>query len=129
MACEHGRFRSGGSAVSPARTGQTLLRAFPRVMGAVTVGYALLVLPSPGFALGRSDFARWAGERSGFRMEDFYRDQRRRFQILMEPDGELTGGRWNFDKDNREGPPRGAVTLDVPPPWHPRENDIDDQVR
>ncbi|GAA1106253.1 cryptochrome/photolyase family protein [Nocardiopsis metallicus] len=87
------------------------------------------VLPSPGFALGRSDFARWADARSGFRMEDFYRDQRRRFQILMEPDGEPTGGRWNFDKDNRQGPPRGAVTLGVPPPWHPRENGVDDQVR
>lgn len=52
MACEHERFRSGGSAVSPARTGRALLRAFPRVMGAVTVGYALLVLIDPAVMTG-----------------------------------------------------------------------------
>ena len=87
------------------------------------------VLPAPGFALGRTEFARWAHGRSRLRMEDFYRDQRRRFGILLEPDGEPVGGRWNFDRDNREGPPRGAATLGVPAPWHPRENDIDEQVR
>jgi deoxyribodipyrimidine photolyase-related protein len=36
------------------------------------------------------------------RMEFFYRDLRRREQILLEPDGEPRGGRWNFDAENRE---------------------------
>ena len=35
------------------------------------------------------------------RMEFFYRDLRRRFGILVEPDGEPRGGRWNFDEENR----------------------------
>ena len=43
-------------------------------------------------------------------MEDFYRDQRRRFDVLMDG-AEPVGGQWNFDDDNREPPPEGAATL------------------
>ncbi len=42
------------------------------------------ILPTPTFALPRKDFQEWAGERTRFRMEDFYRDQRRRFDVLMD---------------------------------------------
>jgi deoxyribodipyrimidine photolyase-related protein len=38
-------------------------------------------------------------------MEDFYRWQRRRLGYLMEGD-EPTTGRWNFDDENRERPPK-----------------------
>jgi deoxyribodipyrimidine photolyase-related protein len=61
-------------------------------------------------------------------MEDFYREQRRRFGVLME-DSQPVGGRWNFDADNREPPPKGHSVLDVPPPYRPIEDDIDAQVR
>ena len=37
-------------------------------------------------------------------MEDFYRWQRTRLDILMD-DGAPAGGRWNHDTDNREPPP------------------------
>ncbi len=51
------------------------------------------------------DFAEWAGDRKNFKMEDFYRWQRRRLDLLM--DGDMpSGGAWNFDKDNRERPPK-----------------------
>ncbi|MCW1957652.1 MAG: cryptochrome/photolyase family protein, partial [Mycobacterium sp.] len=86
------------------------------------------ILPTPTFALSRDDFARWAGTRTRFRMEDFYREQRRRFGVLMDGD-QPVGGRWNFDTDNREPPPKGSSTLDVPPPYQPPEDDIDAQVR
>jgi deoxyribodipyrimidine photolyase-related protein len=86
------------------------------------------VLPAATFALSRSDFQRWAGTRTRFRMEDFYREQRRRFGVLMDgPDP--VGGRWNFDTDNREPPPKGSAALDVAPPYRPDEDDIDAQVR
>ncbi len=62
-------------------------------------------------------------------MEDFYREARRRTGVLVEADGEPTGGRWNYDADNREPPPKGAVTLGVDEPWWPEEDDIDAQVR
>ena len=55
------------------------------------------------------EFAEWADGRDSFKMEDFYRWQRRRLDVLMEDgaDGpEPVGGRWNFDHDNRERPPK-----------------------
>ena len=51
------------------------------------------------------EFAAWLGDRTKVRMEDFYRWQRRRFDVLMD-DGEPAGGEWNFDADNRERPPK-----------------------
>lgn len=91
-------------------------------------GLVAEVLPTPTFALSRSDFTEWAGNRTRFRMEDFYRDQRRRFGVLMNG-ADPVGNRWNFDEDNRESPPKKQSTLDVPAPYRPRESEIDDQVR
>ncbi|MEE3850240.1 cryptochrome/photolyase family protein [Gordonia sp. LSe1-13] len=85
------------------------------------------ILPNPSFALSRNDFTAWAGDAERFRLEDFYRFQRRRFDVLMDGD-RPTGGTWNFDRDNREPPPR-RTTLGVPDPWWPTEDDIDEQVR
>lgn len=86
------------------------------------------ILPTPTFALARTEFDEWAGDRETFRMEDFYRAQRRRFDVLMDA-GEPAGGRWNFDGRNREPPPKGVRTLDVPGPWQPPEDEIDERVR
>lgn len=91
-------------------------------------GLVAEILPTAGFALSKAEFADWARDRRRFVMEDFYREQRRRFGILLEPDGEPVGGRWNFDHDNREPPPEQR-TLESPKPWQPRENDIDAEVR
>jgi len=85
------------------------------------------VLPTPAFALPRQEFTDWAADRTTFRMEDFYREQRRRFGVLLDG-GDPVGGRWNHDADNREPPPKRAK-LDVPQPWWPEEDDIDAQVR
>ncbi|MDG2027666.1 MAG: cryptochrome/photolyase family protein [Acidimicrobiales bacterium] len=51
------------------------------------------------------DFAEWAEARKSLRMEDFYRWQRSRLGVLMDGD-QPRGGRWNFDDENREPPPR-----------------------
>ncbi len=61
-------------------------------------------------------------------MEDFYREQRRRFDVLMDGDKPV-GGRWNYDEDNREPPPKNQAALHVPKPYQPREDDIDERVR
>ena len=44
-------------------------------------------------------------------------------------DTEPVGGRWNFDAENREPPPKGADTLGLPEPVWPTEDDIDAEVR
>ncbi|MEZ0359459.1 cryptochrome/photolyase family protein [Mycobacterium sp. SA01] len=91
-------------------------------------GMVAEVLPTPGFALSRADFRQWAGDRRRFRMEDFYREQRRRFSVLMDG-SEPVGGRWNFDAENRESPPKNGASIGVDAPYRPREDDIDDRVR
>lgn len=89
---------------------------------------SLSILPSRGFVTSEADFAQWASQRKVLRLEDFYRDARRRTGVLM--DGtEPVAGRWNFDAENRLPPPKGAVTLGLPEPWWPEEDDIDAQVR
>jgi len=50
------------------------------------------------------EFAKWAKSRKSFKMEDFYRWQRKRLGVLMDRDGPA-GGKWNFDQQNREPPP------------------------
>jgi deoxyribodipyrimidine photolyase-related protein len=76
-------------------------RAVETLLGALDVELA----PSNQFLCHRDEFARWAGDRTRLRLEDFYRWQRRRLGYLMD-DGEPAGGSWNFDHDNREPPPR-----------------------
>jgi deoxyribodipyrimidine photolyase-related protein len=58
------------------------------------------------------DFRDWAKGRKSLRMEFFYRDLRRRTGLLMQPDGQPAGGRWNFDSENRKSLPAGHQ----PPP-------------
>ncbi|GAA2986705.1 cryptochrome/photolyase family protein [Streptosporangium longisporum] len=96
--------------------------AFVRGLAGVTV------LPSRGFTSTAEEFTAWAEGRDGHRllMEDFYRDARRRLDVLMDGD-EPAGGRWNLDADNREPPPAGG--LDVPGPWTAEEDEIDERVR
>lgn len=55
------------------------------------------------------EFAAWAEGRRQLKMEDFYRWQRVRLDVLVEPGPggpEPVGGQWNFDHENREPPPR-----------------------
>lgn len=47
------------------------------------------------------DFAEHAEGRKALRMEFFYRELRKRFDVLMDASGKPAGGDWNFDKKNR----------------------------
>ena len=47
------------------------------------------------------EFAAHAKGRKSLRMEYFYREQRKRHEVLMDRD-EPVGGQWNFDVENRE---------------------------
>lgn len=61
-----------------------------------------------------SEFAAHAAGRKQLRMEFFYREMRRRHNVLMDAD-EPAGGQWNFDADNRQSFGRGGP-VDVPVP-------------
>lgn len=71
------------------------------------------------------EFVAWADGRRRLTMEDFYRWQRRRLGYLMDGD-QPAGGRWNFDRDNREPPPRGAH--DWPTPVVDALDEVDEQA-
>jgi deoxyribodipyrimidine photolyase-related protein len=58
------------------------------------------------FLTSRPHFAQWAGNQKNLVMENFYRAQRVRLNILMEG-SDPVGGRWNYDADNRLPPPKG----------------------
>jgi len=86
------------------------------------------VVPARGFCTDRETFERWAQPGRPLLLERFYRDARRRLAVLMDG-AQPVGGRWNFDADNREPPPKHTATLDVPGPWWPQEDEIDERVR
>jgi len=61
-----------------------------------------------------TQFAEFMTTRKSFKMEDFYRWQRKRLGYLMDGD-EPAEGRWNFDEFNREPPPKpGAMQWPTP---------------
>jgi len=82
------------------------------------------------------DFAGWADGRTNLKMEDFYRWQRRRLGYLMEPgiepddrsgsDAQPVTGRWNYDDENRQRPPKTGNPW--PSPQTSRLDDLDREV-
>lgn len=102
-----------------------------RAQALVTSQAGLTILPARGFTASHEEFATWLAmrpNRKRLRMEDWYRWQRERLGLLMDPEGPI-GGQWNFDAANRLPPPKGQQQLGLPPAWAPSEDDIDVQVR
>ena len=72
------------------------------------------ILPDDRFLASHEEFENWAEGRKQLRMEFFYRDMRRKSNLLM--DGEKpVGGKWNFDSENRKPAKRDLMT---PKPLH-----------
>lgn len=81
------------------------------------------IVRSNQFLCHYDEFADWANGRKQLKMEDFYRWQRRRLGYLMDGDGPITG-RWNYDDENRQRPPKGES------PWPgPLRSPLDDLDR
>jgi len=67
--------------------------------------YGVSFVDNDFFLTPRPLFHQWASEQKSYLMENFYRKQRTRLNILMEGKDPI-GGAWNFDKDNRLPPPK-----------------------
>ncbi|PAX52725.1 cryptochrome/photolyase family protein [Brunnivagina elsteri] len=61
------------------------------------------LVPNNHFLWTTEAFKSWAQGRKSLLMEYFYREGRRKFQILMAGDKPV-GGEWNYDKENRQRP-------------------------
>ncbi|MDA0265671.1 MAG: cryptochrome/photolyase family protein [Cyanobacteria bacterium] len=84
----------------------------------------LEIMPNNHFLWSVDGFKAWASNRKSLLMESFYREGRKRFDILM-AGKEPVGGQWNFDKENRQ-PPKGK--LDTPEPLTFGPDDITQAV-
>ncbi len=83
------------------------------------------VVRSNQFLCHYDDFAVWAQGRRRLKMEDFYRWQRHQLGYLMDGDEPVTG-RWNYDDENRQGPP--TTDFSWPQPQRSRLDDLDHRV-
>lgn len=72
----------------------------------------LVVHDSPMFLTTQAQFVAYRQQYQRLFMADFYKLQRQRLQLLLEPDGQPMGGKWSLDASNRQSLPKG---LAVPP--------------
>lgn len=77
------------------------------------------------FLTSRRDFTRWANNQKNLLMENFYRAQRTRLNVLMDGSQPIAG-QWNFDHDNRLPPPK--LGHQWPRYLHHAMDEIDTQV-
>ena len=78
-------------------------------------GVALTVHPSPNFLTPAAALEKFCAGPKRSSMARFYEAQRRRLDLLLEPDGAPVGGKWSFDADNRE-----RLPANHPVPAEPR---------
>jgi deoxyribodipyrimidine photolyase-related protein len=62
-----------------------------------------------------AEFRNWAEGRKTLRMENFYQEMRKKTGLLMD-DGKPVGGKWNYDKENREPPKKDMNAPERPKP-------------
>ncbi len=77
----------------------------------------LVQVPNNHFLWSKEEFKDWAATRKSLLMESFYREGRKRFNILMQ-DKKPVGEKWNFDKENRK-PPKGKISPPAPLEFEP----------
>ena len=88
------------------------------------------IRPDRHFYSSLEEFDAFAEDRSSLVLESFYRDMRKRHQVLVK-NGAPEGGRWNFDRDNRESfGKRGPGEIKAPRafPWDDTTRAIADLV-
>jgi len=86
--------------------------------------YGVQFVPNDLFLTSREDFNAWASKQKSFVMENFYRAQRIRLDVLVS-DGKPEGGQWNYDADNRLPPPKNYT---FPPYLYHSRDQIDLEV-
>ena len=105
--------RHRATAIRAVEAGEWRVLAMQDAWGRET-GLPCAILADDRFLVSRTEFADWAQGRKSLTMEYFYRELRQRTGVLMETPKQPSGGKWNFDHDNRKTPPRG---LNYPPPF------------
>lgn len=87
-------------------------------------GVPLEIRADDRFLSTHEEFEAWAEGRKQLRMEYFYREMRKKYEILMDK-GKPKGGAWNFDAENRKPPKEGLL---VPKPFDKKPDTITQDV-
>ncbi|MEA5537337.1 cryptochrome/photolyase family protein [Crocosphaera sp. XPORK-15E] len=82
-------------------------RPFTQLINNLQLGCSINLIPNNHFLWSVTEFKEWANSRKRLLLEDFYREGRKRFNILVEENKPI-GGKWNFDQQNRQ-PPKGKL--------------------
>ena len=72
---------------------------------------SLTFINSPMFLIKREDFSKLSGNSSSPRMAQFYKNVRKKLNILIDNGEKPVGGKWSFDNENRKKIPK---TLSLP---------------
>ncbi|WP_414546018.1 cryptochrome/photolyase family protein [Nostoc sp. CCY0012] len=104
-------------------------RPFTQFIQSLDLSCKITLVPNNHFLWSTEEFNHWAKNRKRLLMEDFYREGRRRFQILMEKNQPI-GGTWNLDKENRQ-PPKGNLNTPLTQWFEPDDitQDVITQVK
>ena len=78
-------------------------RPFLKLIQKLNLNCEVVFTADNHFLWSDEEFLAWTKTRKRLLMEDFYREGRKRFDILM-ADGKPIGGKWNYDKQNRKPP-------------------------
>lgn len=76
-----------------------------------SLGIDIEVRVDDRFLCSIEEFKKWASAKKELRMEYFYRNMRKKYNILMESDLQPTGGLWNYDKENRKPPSSNIIPI------------------
>jgi deoxyribodipyrimidine photolyase-related protein len=90
-------------------------KPFAQLLQELALPCKLKILPNTQFLWSETEFIEWAQPRKRLLMEDFYRQSRQRFGVLMD-EGKPVGGAWNFDKENRKPPKKDDPSFQPPAP-------------
>jgi len=94
-------------------------RPFSTFLEGLKLSCDLAQTPNNHFLWTTQEFENWASSRKSLLMESFYREGRKRFDILMNGKKPV-GEKWNFDKENRK-PAKGKISPPEPLIFKPDE--------
>ena len=73
----------------------------------------LIISTSPMFLIKREDFLDLKGKSKVIRMGNFYKNVRKKLNILVDENQKPIGGKWSFDDENRKKIPKGLNIPDL----------------
>ena len=110
---QHGRLHHPSRLLTMAAS-EFATRRFQQEVLEDELGLPVTVLPNTQFLAAESDpLPEVSGERRVV-MEHFYRNMRRRFDVLMNSEGKPLGGSWNYDRENQKPLPKAIRPPPIP---------------